>query len=275
MRILAVKSVPLSEDTVAAWRSVNNSTDITVKFLLRDREPNEAIGIAERNSYDMILNLGNSELTYEDPMVWNSLQVCDMLRTPGGMRRSPLAAVLPPQMDWNEPNVWVKGPGRAGWNKHHYTTGLTDEALPITNQWDCQQHIEGQEYRVLTVGLRVVQSSRRYGTNETREYQWTGTANTPKPVKNICRYAASLLPNQRTVIGWDVIDAGDRVFIFEGNTSPGVNDATAERVCRELHRQVVKEDLKPVEETPQWQQNNINTNHQWHYYNGNFILTDT
>jgi hypothetical protein len=246
MKVLAVKSIPLSKETIESWKTLDNE-QFQLKFLKRSRHPNEALRILQQNNYSLILNLGNSELTDEEEIVWNSKSVCDTLRTPGSMRKSPLDAILPPIADWNDPNVWIKGPGRGGWNKTHHLTGLDDNPVPITRDWDCQKHIEGTEYRVLTVGPRVVQSSERLDSNGERQYGWVGLKNTPKGVKEICRYAASLLPNQRTLIGWDVIANDKAVFVLEGNTSPGLNKETAERIRNELIRQW--EEARPYEPT--------------------------
>ena len=210
MKILAVKSVPLAEDTVAAWKAAAefNEQGIAFRFMKRGREPNEAVGLAARNNYNLVLNLGNSELLSDHNMVWNNHEICSMLRTPGSIRRSPLAAALPPMAKYDGP-FWVKGPGRAGINKWYCETVDDEDRIPYPatplNEWDTQQHVDGVEWRVITVGYRVVQSSRRHGPNGARTYEWVGTADTPQIVKNVCRYAASMLPNPRSVIAWDII----------------------------------------------------------------------
>lgn len=229
MRVLVYRTIPLSEETREALKSVDN-----VFFARRDRTPDQVMRIAREKGYHVVLNLGDSQgfLEFDDSAIlWNASTVVQSLVTPGAMRRSILGHLLPPRARENFP-AWVKRYGRGGRGKEYVEnyTGNTFRMVAEDETVDVQEHINGTEYRVVTVGPVVVQCSRRDGANHAREYTWVGVENAPGPVASIARYASSLLPSPRTVIGWDVIQSTDRVFILEGNTCPGMNENTARRV---------------------------------------------
>lgn len=229
MKILIYRSIPLSEETQEAWREAG------CKFALRDRTPEDVFDLAERRGYDGVLNLGDSEFPETD-YVWNTGNTVKTLLTSAAMRRSLLASVMPPAPREGEA-FWVKGPGRGGTNKAK--VDAYDPARHVYGNMliDLQRHINGQEYRVVTAGTFVVQVSRRTDdrTDPTRRtYEWVGETGAPGRVNGIARYATSMLSTPRTVIGWDIVDSGDRVYILEGNSCPGVNAATAKRIIDKM-----------------------------------------
>ena len=127
-----------------------------------------------------------------------------------------------------------QGTGQGGQGK---TRMQTAEAITkgIPAAWDMQMHVDGQEYRVITVDDKVVQVSERYGDNSDRRYSWLGVKRAPVPVKEIAREATRRLDG-RNIIGWDIImgEAVNSTYILEGNSCPGVNEATARRIMNHI-----------------------------------------
>ena len=224
MSFLLVRSIPLGRSTMSAWRSVGGV------FAERDwhRQPwmyldDMALG------HEFVLNLGNRNLSsLESRKVMNQYPDIHRLTTPGGTRRL-MPDLLPRQTPGQ---VWVKAPGRAGEGKFLVET---DEPLVLPQDWDWQEHIVGQEYRIITVGHRIVQDSLRYGENGHREYVWTPMGRVPTEVKEVARTAARTVRGSN-VIAWDVIApaAGGGAYILEGNTSPGMSEPTARRIVDEI-----------------------------------------
>ncbi len=141
---------------------------------------------------------------------------------------------MPPQPTRFPAEVWIKAPGMKGKGKYRKDI---DRALTLPTEWDWQVHVEGQEYRLITVGERVVQSYEKYGTHTERDYKWVGLQGTPPDVKELAREAARRLAGP-TVVGWDLVKSGDNVYLFEGNSCPGVNEASAKRIVTEIRRQM-------------------------------------
>ena len=104
---------------------------------------------------------------------------------------------------------------------------------------DVQKHISGQEFRVITVGHKVVQVTKRDGghLSSDRIYSWVGVHDAPAIVKDVARLAARELLSSKTIIGWDVIsDPDTSAYILEGNSCPGVNEHTAHRILNAVER---------------------------------------
>jgi len=212
-------------------------------FPKRERSIESKLDLMVR-SYDAsspIINLGDMGFTPSDEQLvvrginpdlfYNRPHVVRPLVRPGTTRLL-LDEFLPSDprtmpLLWGD--VWVKAPGQAGQGKTKYSNIEFSHLPAIPVDWDMQVHVEGQEYRVVTVGTKVVQVNERHGVNGDRSYTWVGVLNAPTPVKEIAREAARRLEDERTIIGWDVIH-GDRTYIFEGNTCPGTNDALARRI---------------------------------------------
>lgn len=222
MSIIAVRSIGLGQETREAWR------DAGVSYARRGRSVEEVLQMP----YDMVLNLGKTSFITDDPRVWNKGQHIKDLVWPG-TARDILGEMMPPRAT-NFPNdVWIKTPGFGGRGKFRK---IVDQSLILPKEWDWQIHIEGQEYRLITVGHRLVQDLQRYGDNGERTYQWIRMREVPAYMKDMAREAARLFDGNN-VIAWDMIDTGERGYILEGNTCPGVSLPTAERIVTEMKEQ--------------------------------------
>ena len=230
MSFVAVRSIPLSEQTREAWRSAG------AIYPRRGRTQEE---IESRWPDHTIINLGASWFDSDRANVWNNGPDVAPLLTPKASRDK--LGFLMPTMRWVGPDkYWVKYPGRGGSGKTLVEVedrNQYDELLSRV-EWtdgDIQLHIVGQEYRVITVNDKVVQASERHGVNGNRRYQWVGVRNAPSAVKAIARDAANALSGDN-IIGWDILlhDSGD-AYLLEGNSCPGVNEATAARIIAEVN----------------------------------------
>lgn len=194
------------------------------------------------NGRGLILNLGDSSWEPSSEFlaiygasisgVWNYGPDIKPLVKPGPARK--LLNNLMPEYPTEYPaDVWIKAPGSGGRGKNRTTL---EEPRKIPEGWDLQVHIEGEEYRVVTVRDKVVQVSQREGANGARNYTWVGVENSPRAVKQIAKNAARLLKGQN-IIGWDVVydKTAEKAYILEGNSCPGVNDATAKRIVKAMY----------------------------------------
>lgn len=231
---IAIRSVQLSTETTDAWKRAG------VTFLRRGRTREQACEMATSNGYEFLLNLGKSEMRWggryslpHPAYLWNSGENILPLLYPGRTRHywnmfmAPKPATFPA-------DVWIKAPGMKGKGKFRKQIEFP---LILPSEWDYQLHVEGQEYRVISVGPRLVQVFKRYGTPTEREYEWVGLNGTPAHVKQLVRDATALLVGFN-VVGWDVVDDGENAFILEGNSCPGVNEPTATRIVAEIQRQI-------------------------------------
>lgn len=240
---MIVRQLTLADSMVQAWKDVGGW------FPKRERSVHSKLDLMVR-SYDAnspIINLGDmgfnpSDLDLEvrginPDKYYNRPEVVRPLVRPGTARRL-LDEFMPsdPRASgmMGISHAWIKAPGQAGQGKTKIPVYSPNDLPEIPADWDMQVHVEGQEYRVVTVGTKVVQVNERYGENGSREYTWVGVRNSPGPVKTIAREAARRLEDERTIIGWDVIH-GDRTYIFEGNTCPGTNNALAERIINQVN----------------------------------------
>ena len=223
-RALMVRSIPLSSVTRNAWKNAGAT------FAKRTSTPERIERIADGRP---IINLGNSSVHIEG--AWNDAPIVAPLLTPYATRRR-LGEFLPSPTYLGVGDYWLKGQGRGGANKEmiHVTSLHQQNELKVRARWmegDVQRHIEGLEFRVITVGLKVVQVSRRSGPDDDRTYTWVGVHDTTMPVKEVAREATRRLDSEKTIIGWDVIQStSSSVYILEGNSCPGVNEATANRI---------------------------------------------
>lgn len=231
MRAMLVRSIPLSAETSNAWKE-NGAL-----FARRDRSPQSVLDITPEDV--PILNLGNSNFIPDrvDERVWNDAPYVNFLLS--AWRTSVILEDYVAPVTWQGRGLyWVKFQGRGGSNKIRTFLGSEQEfdARSRSAMWNdgiVQRHVDGQEYRVITVGSKVVQVNRRTGENGNRSYEWIGVRAAPGDVKAMVRDAAEYaFPDyERTVIGWDVIvDALGVPYIFEGNACPGVNTSTAKRI---------------------------------------------
>lgn len=186
------------------------------------------------------INMGMSNVKFAVPdeiRLWNDGRVINMTRRPEDLRKT-MGDLLPPtpriQM---EQTVWIKPPGRAGRNKVKLTSDGTQIQLP--RGWDIQLHLDGPEYRIVTVGNRCVQQHARTGPNGARDYTWLRMDAVPADVKELAREGSRRLP-YHNVLAWDIIldEETERPYILEANSAPGVNRDTASRIRREILRQI-------------------------------------
>ena len=232
---MLIRSINLSTETTEAWKSAG------CWFPRRDRSDEEALNLWMANGKGHILNLGDSSFeispelanifSVRDELVWNVGRDIKPLVKPGPAR-SLLNNLMPEYPTEYPADVWIKAPGSGGRGKNRTTL---EEERKIPEGWDLQVHVEGEEYRVVTVRDKVVQVSQREGANGARNYTWVGVENSPRPVKQIAKNAARLLKGQN-IIGWDVVydKIAERAYILEGNSCPGVNQATAARIVKAM-----------------------------------------
>lgn len=222
MSIMAVRSVNLSTETAEAWKAAG------VTFARRGRTTDEIM----RFGYDHVLNLGKSTFIPTGDygsMLWNSGVDIEPLLRPGATRDL-FGDLMPPQPTEFPADVWIKAPGAHGRGK--YKKQVTHPlALPV--QWDWQEHVVGQEYRLITVGIKLVQDFLRHGRNGDRTYEWVRMRDVPRTMKLMAREAAARLTGSN-VVAWDFILHGDTPMLFEGNTCPGVNSETVRRIINEM-----------------------------------------
>lgn len=222
MTTLAVRSVSLSEESTQAWKSEG------VVFSRRGRTPTQIMDMG----YDRVLNLGNSQFNPVVGNVWNRGDDILPLIYPGRTREL-LGDLMPPQPDATlmPHDVWIKQPGSHGRGKKRK---IIDRNLVLPREWDWCQHVDGQEYRLITVGHRIVQDFLRHGENGERRYEWIRMREVPSALKDLVRTAAQRIEGNN-VIAWDaIVDNDGQPFIFEGNSCPGVNRDSVKRILTEM-----------------------------------------
>jgi hypothetical protein len=234
MRFLVVQSIPLGRPTRDALKDAGG-------FVLAHNSDtlHRELQALLQQSWTFVLNMGNSWMklpeTYTIPVI-NKPENVSLTRTPGALRHF-LSDLLPPwpeNRDEYPLDCWIKAPGQGGRGK--FKKNLPYPVV-LPPEWDCQKHIEGTEYRVVTVGHRAVQGFQRATSTDDRVYEWTGLTHTPESVLQCARNAAKELPHN-SLRAWDIISGEEGIFILEGNASPGMNLATTKRVVAEIQRQL-------------------------------------
>lgn len=234
MRLLIAQGVPLSLESRMAWKTAGWT-------ILKNREEDEfflSLRDMRRQEPILLLNAGMSWLTSEKlhnrvDILINPGEQIEATRRPQDIRAN-LGEFLPPWPTSYPAEIWMKGPGRQGNNKEKT---VVEKQPPVPRGWDIQQHIEGTEYRLITVGDRVVQVLERGGTNEDREYTWVGVTNGPDRLIGMAKRAAARL-DKPSVIAWDMIhEKGTGTpFILEANSAPGMSEPTAARITDMVYR---------------------------------------
>ncbi len=230
MKLLLVRSIPVSLDTKRAWRAAG------AKFMRRTREFNTLSQLP----FDVILNLGDSSFNAMDdlPLKWWNLGAnVHKFRSPIDMRKY-FEDLIPPVPDMDSVDWWHKQYGRSGSGNAHITDRKFGDT-PVLMPGDFQENIVGTEYRFTTVGNRIVQQHMRVdtGTDNNRSYKWVINDDVPHGIRPLVKEAVMRVPGHN-VIAWDTIIAEDsQPYILEGNASPGMNKATAIRVVTEIARQ--------------------------------------
>ena len=235
MSTMAIRSITLSESSSNAWKSAG------CFFARRTRTQDQIIALALDNECDFIINLGNTAFNPTDQEIARSFpgrifnvgrNIRPLVRP--GTTRDLLGDLLPPYPEESETfavDYWVKAPGAKGKGKHL----VRGHKLPeIPDEWDLQVHIKGREFRVITVDDIVVQVNERFGDNSNRSYEWVGVTDAPRAVKQVAKDAARKLEG-RNIIGWDIILEHDaKAYVLEGNSCPGMNEATANRILNKV-----------------------------------------
>jgi len=224
--ILLIRSVPLSKQTRQAWKNAGGT--------FRRRGTNKIW--LDSFKFDAVLNLGSlgEEWDRVPVPVYNMPESILAVSHPKALRRL--------LNDWLPDNSvsgshWHKhgGFGGSGVVFHDTRTSECDGS-----NGDTQRHIVGDEYRIISVGNKIVQASRKHGSHSNFEWEWIGVEGVNKNgIIPFLKKAIEQVPNGgRTVFGWDVIHDGSQPYILECNTSPGVNEASALRIVN-----AIKEDM--------------------------------
>lgn len=233
---MMIRSMRLATSLVNTWKEIGGW------FPRRDRDTESKLRLRQEryDSVSPIINLGNTlffltpeqydHFEIDSSLVWNLGPDIEAIIQPGTARRL-LNDLMPPQPTEYPCEAWVKAPGWGGRGKEQV---MLQSGLDVPGGWDVQVHVEGQEYRAITVGHKVVQGYERHGPNGDRSYTWTGVSGLPEDVKAYAKEAANML-HGNNFIAWDLImDNDGAVFLFEGNSCPGVNLATAQRVLAQM-----------------------------------------
>jgi len=236
MSFLLIRSVQLSTDTAEAWKQEGG------RFTRRGRTMMDTLEMAR--SYDFLINLGKSDFAptqqqLNGVFLFNHGDDIQNTMWPGAARLL-LDEFLPPQPESFPSEIWIKAPGMKGRGKFKK---VVDRTLVLPRQWDWQQHIEGPEFRIVTVGHKIVQNLRRHGENGERTYEWIRMRQVDKDMKDLVREAARRVPGHN-ILAWDVIQGDDRPYILEANACPGMSENTARRIIEQA-RLVVEENPQP------------------------------
>lgn len=230
MKILAIRSIPLGTETREGWNGVG------VRFVRRHRSDTEIQGVIDRYGYDSAINLGDRGFRSATTPVWNELETVLSVMAPERLRQTldgfGMAARRIDMPHWHKTLGW----GGSGVRFHDSRLSAAEAGQPCELVGEVQEHIEGDEFRVITVGNRVVQASRKVNCewNNGRhyfDYEWCGV----NGIRNngaipLLKRAVEMVPGYvHSVLGWDII-VDDRPYIIECNTSPGINEATARRI---------------------------------------------
>ena len=239
MSIAAIEGIKLSQSSAAAWREAGVQT-------LYPRRIGHPLTFLQAG-HDVVLNLGSragsvsSVQRLFDGVFFNPVEVVKATTSQPVFGHIMVDLTPEDMMETDEERtVWLKGPGRAGKNK--FALGIAGQIYEVPRGFVVQKHIEGEEWRLHSVNDRIVQSHRRVGENVNREYIWMGVKHTPMDLREMVKEGVRRLhewvdvDSPNTVLAWDLIHDGDRPYVLEANTAPGMNSATAERIIRQVRR---------------------------------------
>ncbi len=234
-QIWILRSIPLQKETRNAWRSAG-CTLITRSAI---RHWNGFTTSKSIGKWGALINLGNLDvsLNHITCPIFNIHDTIRAISTPIALRRTlndyiPVASYAGPH--------WHKGKGYGGKDKIFHKSDCKDKHIIAS---DLQQHINGKEFRVVTVGDVVVQAARKEPHNGIVgkfDWYWVGIdgIRTNGIIPHV-KSAITNIPNwEHTVLGWDIIvdNNSNDVFTIEINTSPGTNDHTAQRIINQVRR---------------------------------------
>jgi len=224
MKMLLLRSIPLASSTKDAWRSVGVE-------IVRRRDHHKFAELARKA--DAVINAGNLEENLANGRIFNSRDAIRAISSPMALRRTLHDYI--PDLDYSGPH-WHKPGGWGGKNKVFHSQG---EDGCERFDGDIQRHISGTEYRVITVGATLVQASRKdrdadYPVGQF-DWHWVGLDGIrDSGIISHIKSATQEIPDwPDTVFGWDVILA-DKPYVIEINTSPGVNEASANRIVEQI-----------------------------------------
>jgi hypothetical protein len=113
--------------------------------------------------------------------------------------------------------------------------------MPVVG-YDVQQHVDGIEYRVTTVGDTVVQAHKKELLDGVGNFvwHWVGVDGVrANGIIPLCKKALGNVPGgDYSMFGWDIIVGKDGPIVIEINTSPGVNEHTAQRIVTQIERMI-------------------------------------
>ncbi len=237
MSVLGIKSIPLERSTNVSWKTVPG-----FHFAHRKRSSRSLERHVASVRYQAIINLGRVDCDFSGALgtVFNTPDTIRSISTPNALRKT-LGDFLPGDgMDGHA--HWHKTGGFGGAGKVFHEDG-DDGCLHWDKKgWARQTHVEGTEYRIVTVGQSVVQASLK-GRRRTKhngrndfEYTWIGVQGVKKNgIIPLLKEAIGEVPGASlSVFGWDVLVGEAGPLIIECNTSPGVNDATAARIVNKV-----------------------------------------
>ena len=227
---ILLRSIPLSRTTRNAWRSNG------IHIVKRSRDNDKDVrAIVQRMGAGFVINSGS--LSHD----WSGYPV-PIFNTRDSIRAISHPIALRRTLNDYIPNHSVSG---SHWHKYggfggRGTVHHENRVAGCTNgPGDIQQHIDGTEYRVLTVGDTIVQASLKERRNVIGSFNWKWVG--LDGIRNggiipLVKDAITSVPNWRfTVFGWDII-VDKEPYVLEINTSPGVNDASARRIIQQIER---------------------------------------
>ncbi len=238
-QLLLLRSIPLSRETRKAWLSNNNNLIVRRRYL-NDEYVREVDKIFCVSAF---LNLGNLDLDLSNltKPVFNGAETVRAISSPMALRRT-LNDYVPKfttqDAHWHKRGSWG-GDGKI------FHKEMLGECATLGG--DSQKHIEGTEYRVITVGDKIVQASLKEKKNENIandignfNWYWIGVDG----IRNsgIIPHIKSAITNipfwPYTVFGWDIIrdSVSGMVYTIEINTSPGVNEHSVQRIMKQIER---------------------------------------
>jgi len=212
-----------------AWKTVPG-----LYFADRKRDSRSIERHISARNYDAVINLGRVDIDFRNCLgrVFNDHSTIRAFSTQRALRRT-LDDFIPEYTHIGR--HWHKSRGYGGVGKSFH---VETEAVCVGYDGDAQRDIVGAEYRIVTVGDRIVQASRKgerrtlpNGRNDFG-YTWIGV----EGIRNdgfipFLKEAVGTVPGGVwSVLGWDVLHDGDVPTIIEVNTCPGVNSATAGRI---------------------------------------------
>ena len=227
--LLLTRSIPLSRTTRDAWS--NSGVRIVSRMRANSGDISKTVS---DNKARAVINLGNLDINFAslNIPVFNRPDTIRAVSRPLALRRT-LPDFIP------EHSIsgahWHKTGGFGGRGKSFHEKTLGECAVMAG---DVQQHVEGTEFRVITVGDSVVQAAEKSGPVGNFDYKWVGVKGVRQNgIIPRLKDAVDRVPGgEFSIFGWDVIVGPSGIHILECNTSPGVNDFTAQRIVNQIER---------------------------------------